>query len=109
VWGAVVVVLATTGPARAFYWQNWPGSGVPVQQSLLAPPTATTPGTLPTGHFPPQSPTDSRQPGTASAPPLPADQPPAAGTPIATPEPASGVLGLLGLGALAAAKRRRAG
>ena len=92
VWAAVTVVLAATNPARAFYWAEWPGSQIRVQQTLITPP-AVTPGNPPSpGH----------EPIPPVGPPIPVAKPPVGPpSPTSTPEPATGLLGLLGLGALA--------
>ncbi len=82
VWGAAVVVLLMAGgEARAFYWYGWPGSQALVEQTLV--PTTSVP-------TPPPGPL------------VVVDKPPEQ-----TPEPATGLLGLLGLGAVAAVKRWR--
>jgi MYXO-CTERM domain-containing protein len=97
--GAVAVVLMAAGPARAFYWQGWPGSKVPLNHSLVLPPGAGS--NPPSGDGPaPVSP-----PVPPAGPPLPVDKSPL-GPPDHTPEPATGVLGLLGLGALAVRRWR---
>jgi MYXO-CTERM domain-containing protein len=103
VWGAAAVVLFAAEPARAFYWQNWPGSRVPINNSLLSPPDGVTIGNPPSGSGSsgPVSP-----PTPPVGPPLPVDKPPLS-PPDNTPEPATGLLGLLGLGAVAAARKWR--
>ncbi len=113
-WGAVVVLLAATTEARAFYWFGWPGSQLRVEETLLTPPAqvppavvtpgvVTPPNTPPT--FPPPGPT-GRMPNPPIGPPVPVAKPPI-GPPEQTPEPATGLLGLIGLGALAVRKWRK--
>lgn len=82
-WGAVLVLLCASDSARAFYWYGWPGSQISREPTLLTPE--------------PETPTPP-QPG---GPPVPVDKPPI-GPPKHTPEPSTGVIGLIGLGALAA-------
>lgn len=88
-WGAVVVLLVATTEARAFYWFGWPGSQLRVEETLLPPPG-------PTG----------RMPNPPIGPPVTVAKPPI-GPPEQTPEPATGLLGLIGLGALAVRKWRK--
>jgi MYXO-CTERM domain-containing protein len=86
IWAALVVVLAVCGPARAFYWQDWPGSRLrePVLPSPLVP---------------------GRNEPPPLGPPVPIDKPPVGPNP--TPEPSTGLIGLIGLGAIAAVRRWR--
>jgi MYXO-CTERM domain-containing protein len=103
--GAVATMLIVSGPAHAFYWHNWPGSGVVVQQSLITQPHQNTTANPPSS-APPETVQPPGSPGTPPVPigpPVPIDKPPVGPSP--TPEPATGLLGLLGLGALAAARR----
>lgn len=95
-WGAVAVLLVAGGSAHAFYWYDWPGSQIPKEPTLVTPPSLVSPNI----------PDQPRQPGTPTppvGPPVPVDKPPI-GPPEHTPEPATGVIGLIGLGALAARK-----
>lgn len=92
-WGAVVVLLAASGPARAFYWYDWPGSRVPREPTLLS---TQEP-------LPPDTPRERQTPTPPDGPPVPVDKPPV-GPPEHTPEPSTGLIGLIGLGALAARK-----
>lgn len=90
-WAALAVALAACGPAHAFYFEGWPGSGVTRPPSLL-----------------PQVQVQVQRPGVEPSPlgPLePIDKPPVGPNP--TPEPATGLLGLLGLGALAVRRWRK--
>ncbi|WP_171474218.1 PEP-CTERM sorting domain-containing protein [Frigoriglobus tundricola] len=91
---AVAAVLAASGPARAFYWYDWPGSGLKSQGSLV-PQSQNSSSNPPSG-------TQPSSPGGQSPPP---DGPPP-GQPTA-PEPGTGLLGVMGLGVLAAARRWR--
>ncbi|MFM8272318.1 MAG: PEP-CTERM sorting domain-containing protein [Gemmata sp.] len=90
-WAAVAVLLAAATEARAFYWYGWPGSQLRVQETLVTPPgPAATVIPQPIG------------------PPVPIDNLPL-GPPEHTPEPATGLLALFGVGAVAArrwAKRK---
>ena len=87
----VIAALAACGPAQAFYWQGWPGS------QLLIPPTLLTPiQSVPSS---PASEGTIVPPGSGST------SPPVG--PQQTPEPATGLLGLMGVGALVAVKRWR--
>ncbi|AWM41411.1 hypothetical protein C1280_33365 [Gemmata obscuriglobus] len=92
-WGALAVLLAGSAPAQAFYWYDWPGSRVPREPTLLNPTSLLTPDT-------PREPTIPNPP---SGPPVPVDKPPI-GPPEHTPEPSTGLIGLIGLGAVAARK-----
>lgn len=90
-WGAVAVLLAASGSARAFYWYDWPGSQISKEPTLVNP--------VPRG----PSPQEPIIPTPPSGPPVPVDKPPI-GPPEHTPEPATGLIGLIGLGALAVRK-----
>lgn len=85
---AVTALLVTAEPARAFYWYGWPGSKLPPDRTVVTPPHKDKPGN------PPDRPPVNPPPET--------EEPP---TP--TPEPASGLAALLGLGALAATRALR--
>src|SRR5262245_12424757 len=87
---AVVAILASAEPAEAFYWYGWPGSKLPPDRTVVTPPHKDKPGTPP-----------DRPPVT------PPDQPPITppGSPV--PEPGTGLVALLGLGALVATRRWR--
>jgi MYXO-CTERM domain-containing protein len=103
---AVATVLAASGPAHAFYWYDWPGSGLRVQQTLI-PPHHDSPANPPVIVVPPDFP---QPPGTVIppvpiGPPVPINKPPVGPNP--TPEPSTGLIGLIGLGALAAVRRWR--
>lgn len=97
-WAALAVALAACGPARAFYWPDWPGSRLQVQQTLVPNPRTQEPiqplPTIPAKDAPP--PIGPQGPG---------DRPPVG--PHPTPEPSTALIGLIGLGALAAARRWR--
>lgn len=86
-WGAVIVLLAINTQAHAFYWYGWPGSLVPPRETLTPP-------------------TEPENPNPPVGPPVPVDKPPV-GPPQHTPEPSTGIIGLLGFGALAAARKWR--
>lgn len=81
---AAGVVLPAT--AQAFYFPGWPGSGIPPPPSLTPPPPGTPPGTPPPDRPP------SKPPG---------DPPPE------VPEPATAVLGLIGLAVIGARRSRK--
>jgi hypothetical protein len=103
VWVAVAVVLTAAVPARAFYWGTWPGS------KLSTPPTLVFPTPLKLGSPPPIPPPPELigQPTPTQGPTLPVNQPPPLGPPEQAPEPATGVLGLLGFGTLVVMRRWR--
>jgi MYXO-CTERM domain-containing protein len=101
---ALAVVLSAGGPAGAFYFEGWPGSGlrpaaalVPQAQSQDQTPGTQTPDTQPSV-VAPNGPTPGGPPG-------PIDMPPVG--PIHTPEPATGLIGLIGLGALGLRRLRK--
>jgi MYXO-CTERM domain-containing protein len=94
---ALAVVVAVCGPARAFYWYDWPGSGLRAQESLITQPK-------PQESVQPLPNTPGRDQPPPLGPPVPVDKPPVG--PHPTPEPATGLLGLLGLGALAVRRWR---
>ena len=98
-WAALAVALTVCGSARAFYWQDWPGSQLRVQESPIIQPKSTEPG-QPTPLIP------GRNQPPPVGPPIPVDKPPVG--PHPTPEPSTGLIGLLGLGAIAAVRRWRA-
>jgi MYXO-CTERM domain-containing protein len=109
-WAAVAGVLATAGQARAFYWNGWPGSKVPPPRTLIQPKEAGNPRNPPRGPNIPGGPLPELPPGgTPEVPPggspeIPPVTPP---PPESIPEPASGLLGLVGLAAAIAARRWR--
>lgn len=91
--GACAIVLMDVQSARAFYWQNWPGSGTTTTPttssgSTVVPTTPSTPDIVDTGE--PVDPNPPDDPNTVHA-----------------PEPATLVGGLIGLGVLAVARVRR--
>lgn len=96
-WAALVIALTVCGSARAFYWEDWPGSGLRPQEPLVTQPKPQEPG-------PPSPNTPGRDQPPPLGPPVPIDKPPVG--PHPTPEPATGLLGLLGLGALAVRRWR---
>lgn|GEM_PF-3124264 len=101
-WAVVVVTLTACGPAHAFYWYGWPGSGINPTPSLITPQSMALPGDpQPSG-----SPSSTPPSQTPSGPPTDATPPPV-GPPDSTPEPSTGLIGLVGLGALAAVRRWR--
>jgi hypothetical protein len=99
-WIAAVALgagLTAAAPAQAFYWYDWPGSGVPPHRVIVGPPGST-------GNKPPTHPGN---PGTPSTPPSGPTPPPR--IPIGppsdqtnpTPEPATGLIALVGVGVVA--------
>jgi MYXO-CTERM domain-containing protein len=107
-WGlaAVAGVLTTAGQATAFYWNGWPGSKVPPPRTLIQPKDTGKPGNPPQGSDIPGGPIPELPPGglpPGGHPEIPPLNPPP--PPESIPEPASGLLGLLGLAAAAAARR----
>ena len=80
---AAAGLLALAGPAQAFYWYGWPGSQLPPDRTVITPPNDDKPGNPPIR--PPVNPPPDNQPPN---------------TP--TPEPATAVVALLGLGIFAA-------
>jgi hypothetical protein len=88
---AVAAVLASAGPAPAFYWYGWPGSRVPPRKTIVGPPGA--PENPPV--FPPLMPPVNSPPELPPTPPGP------------VPEPGTALAALAGLGALAAARMWR--
>ena len=89
-WAALAIALTVCGPARAFYWQDWPGSRLPIRESPIIPPRSNEPGKPP-----PEVPIKNEPP----------DKPPVGPNP--TPEPSTGLIGLVGLGALAVRRWRK--
>ena len=85
---AVAIVLGSAFPAQAFYWRGWPASVRVADRTLIPNTDENTPGT-PT--FPP--------PIYVPVPPTPI------GPPVQTPEPASGLIALLGLGTVAMVRK----
>lgn len=99
---AAAGVLVTAGPAPAFYFNGWPGSGEPIRRSLIPADKQDLPGNPPST-TPPGGPVGDGRPPVNVPEPTPGEQPP----PESVPEPATGLLGLLGLGAAVAARRLR--
>ena len=95
--GAAAVVVATAAPAPAFYWKGWPGSGIRTETTIVTP-TDKPPTDKPPTDKPPVD-----QPPTDYPPPPPPPPPP----PEQLPEPGTAVAGLIGLGAVAVARRLR--
>lgn len=98
-------VLLTAGPASAFYFNGWPGSGEPIRRSLVQPNEnlpGSPPGTPP-NLPPPGGPPVEQPPPVLSPPGIPGEQPP----PEHVPEPVTGLIGLIGLSAVAVARWRR--
>jgi hypothetical protein len=91
--------FAATPPARAFYWFDWPGSGIPRVPTLIDTPR---PGD-------PPPPAGRVEPGP-TGPELPINNPGGPGPgpgPNHVPEPATALLALAGVGALALNRRAR--
>lgn len=89
---AVAAVLAAAGPATAFYWKGWPGSGIR-REPTVVPPTDR----------PPNPPTDEPWFPPIDEPPPPPPPPP----PEQLPEPGTITVGLIGLGTVAVVRRLR--
>ena len=114
VWG-VLVVLTTTTPAWGFYWVGWPGSQLSPAPSLL-PPTTVGSSNLPVNIQPtPMANLQHIANGgvPVQGPPTPNQSQPVPGgsgvgrSPEGFPEPATGLIGLIGLGAVAIGRRIR--
>ena len=105
--GVAAATLGVGGPAHAFYWYDWPGSQVRVQQTLITQPNLNIPGNPPVGPTGRQTspPGSIHVPPPPVGPPVPIDKPPVGPNP--TPEPSTGLIGLIGLGAMAAVRRWR--
>jgi MYXO-CTERM domain-containing protein len=105
--GAAAGVLLSAGPASAFYFNGWPGSGEPITRTLIPPKSRDVPGnpvgTPPTGSPTPVNPPGGNPPPILITPQTPGEQPP----PEHVPEPAAGLLGLIGLSAAVAARWRK--
>jgi MYXO-CTERM domain-containing protein len=80
---ATVGVLSSASTAHAFYWYGWPGSKLPPVRTIIPPPHDKHPGNPP-DRPPVNPPPDTTPPGSP------------------TPEPATALTALIGLGALAA-------
>lgn len=92
-WGVAALLMAA-GPAPAFYWRGWPGSGVPTPPNLV-PPTDQ--------EFPPPE----ERPPTDRPPDRPPEKPPYKPPTEHVPEPGTGLIGLVGLGALTVRRWQR--
>jgi MYXO-CTERM domain-containing protein len=79
---AAAGLLSFAGPVQGFYWYGWPGSKLPPDRTVITPPNDDRPGNPP--DRPPVNP--------------PPEQPPPNNP---TPEPATAVVALAGLGAIA--------
>lgn len=97
--GALTVVLATAAPAPAFYWKGWPGSLMPPDRTLVPPGDSEIPGSPPIPGADPILP-----PGGEFTPPTPGGPVPPSEN---IPEPTTALLGLLGLGGIAACRWAR--
>ncbi len=85
---ALMVVLLVESRASAFYWRGWPGGSSDNERTLIEPPGIP--------------------PGTPFPPPVEIDTPfPPIGPPQQTPEPASAVMGIVGLATLAVGRWAR--
>ena len=94
---AAAGVCAAATPAQAFYWQGWPKTPDSTIARTIIPPGQDIPGT------PVAEPTFPG--GEPKWPTPPEEYPPPPPGPV--PEPATGVVGLIGLGVLAARKWRK--
>lgn len=99
---AVVAVAGTAAPAHAFYWKGWPAAQSAAARTLIQPSAQGLPGNPP-GIAPSGIPgaTTPIVPETADLPPLPVGPGP---PPEHVPEPATGLVGMLGLATLAAVR-----
>jgi hypothetical protein len=88
---ALAIVLGSALPAQAFYWRGWPASVRVADHTLITPTDNDTPDT-PVLNYPP---------------PVYVTIPPPGGPPIQTPEPATGLIALVGLGTMAAVRKCR--
>jgi len=89
---ALVIVLGTALPAQAFYWRGWPASVRLAERTLLGPGDDGITEN-PTPIFPPP---DYVPPTMVPV-----------GPPVQTPEPATGVIALLGLGVVGIVRKWR--
>ncbi len=114
-WLAAVVLGLTAAPAaHAFYFSGWPGDGVPRAHTLINP-VAPRIGNPPSGQdrtIPGDNNDSDQQPprGGGGPPPGGSDTGPGGGGPSShpvTPEPGTAALAVLGLGAVAVARRLR--
>jgi hypothetical protein len=100
---ALVAIIVTSAQAHAFYWYGWPGSGVPPDRTIVGPPGGSS-------KPPPKNPTGTPVVVTNPPPGGTGTEPPGGGSEShPTPEPATGLATLAGLGVLAvvrAFKRR---
>lgn len=90
--------LAVPNSARAFYWFDWPGSGTTRPPTLIDNPQPGDPPPPPAGRVEP-GPTGPELPINNPGGPMPG--------PNNVPEPATALLALAGIGALAASRRAR--
>jgi hypothetical protein len=97
---SLLVLLASAGPAPAFYWKGWPGSLLPPDRVLVPPGDSVIPGSPPLPGANPILP-----PGGEIPPPEPGGPVPPSEN---VPEPATALLGLLGIGGIAATRWVRA-
>lgn len=103
---AALGTCAVATPARAFYWFDWPGSGVSRVPTLIDTPRPGDPPPPPTGRVEPgvtgpEVPIDS--PGGPTTPGVPNTP----GGPNHVPEPATALLALAGVGAVVGLRARR--
>jgi MYXO-CTERM domain-containing protein len=99
---ALAAIAISSAPVQAFYWYGWPGSGLPPDRTIVGPPGGKS-GSGP--KVPVGLPVVVTTP-----PPGQGTEPPGGGSgPHSTPEPATGIVALIGLGALAAARAYRRG
>jgi hypothetical protein len=99
---ALAAMVVSSAPVQAFYWYGWPGSGVPPDRIIVGPPGGKS-------GSPPKVPVGVPVVVT-TPPPGQGTEPPGGGTePHTTPEPATGLVAIVGLGVLAAVRALRRG
>ncbi len=98
----VATMLISSAPAHAFYWYGWPGSGIPPERTIVGPPSSSSP---------PSHTSKPPSDGSGSPPRVPVGLPVVVTAPpptnLATPEPATGLAAVVGIGILAAGRAWR--